>query len=544
MKTKTFILLSLLICNLLPAQNVKLDIKPHFLGVRADSLFVSMDISVEIEDMNPKNAVILTPILTGQDRKILLPAIQLNGKQKQKLYVRNQILRKKKNSKESNTAYLVTGIDDENSRTIAYQTSLPAEQWMNDAALYLRRTIVRPESEQTLKDTLILAPQYAVLPPNVTATDIPAQEISATTMSTNSMPSISPTPVNKKLKYKGSYISPASDDVDIRNQKELNFNLEEAKIMADINPQMLSLRELYTVALSYADNKTKFYQIINISVKLYPVHPVANLNAAAAAIEQGDTKSASKFLSMALHEGLAYKSCRGVYELMTGNTYEGIRILKAAKAEGSEEAAYNLNVFFENNKRPKPADTMRYFITLLILFSCLDGYSQKVAVRLNALPATDGAFGAGVSYGIGNKSTVELAGSLRPWKRSEMYVNRYWLIQPEYKYWTCQKFNGFFWGGYLNGAQFNVGGKKLPFGIFADLKKYRYEGWLIGGGISCGYHWMLNDHWNVETSLGVGYDFIRYKQYNCVRKCAGLRNKGQYHYIGPSKASVSLVYLF
>ena len=98
MKTKTFILLSLLICNLLPAQNVKLDIKPHFLGVRADSLFVSMDISVEIEDMNPKNAVILTPILTGQDRKILLPAIQLNGKQKQKLYVRNQILRKKKNS--------------------------------------------------------------------------------------------------------------------------------------------------------------------------------------------------------------------------------------------------------------------------------------------------------------------------------------------------------------------------------------------------------------------------------------------------------------
>ena len=321
MKTKTFILLSLLICNLLPAQNVKLDIKPHFLGVRADSLFVSMDISVEIEDMNPKNAVILTPILTGQDRKILLPAIQLNGKQKQKLYVRNQILRKKKNSKESNTAYLVTGIDDEHSRTIAYQTSLPA-------------------------------PQYAVLPPNVTATDIPAQEISATTMSTNSMPSISPTPVNKKLKYKGSYISPASDDVDIRNQKELNFNLEEAKIMADINPQMLSLRELYTVALSYADNKTKFYQIINISVKLYPVHPVANLNAAAAAIEQGDTKSASKFLSMALHEGLAYKSCRGVYELMTGNTYEGIRILKAAKAEGSEEAAYNLNVFFENNKRP------------------------------------------------------------------------------------------------------------------------------------------------------------------------------------------------
>ena len=48
MKTKAFIFFSLLICNLLPAQNIKLDITPHFLGVRADSLLLSMDVSVEI----------------------------------------------------------------------------------------------------------------------------------------------------------------------------------------------------------------------------------------------------------------------------------------------------------------------------------------------------------------------------------------------------------------------------------------------------------------------------------------------------------------
>lgn len=353
MKTKTFILLCLLTSSLLPAQNVSLDIKPHFLGIRADSLLLSMDISVEIEKMNPKNAVILTPVLANQDRRILLPAIQLNGKQKQKLYLRNQILRKKKDSREAtDRTFLITGIDDAHPHTIAYRTALPAEEWMNNATVYLRRTIVSPEGEQSLKDTLIIAPQYAVYPPDVnpTGTTIPSSTPTATTPTDYTT---SPATAGKALKYKGAYVSPASDDVDIRNQKELNFNLEEAKIMADINPQMLSLRELYTVALSYnTESKAKFYQIINISVKLYPVHPVANLNAAAAAIEQGDTKSAGKFLSMGLHEGLAYKSCRGVYELMTGNTYEGIRILKAAKAEGSEEAAYNLNVFFESNKRP------------------------------------------------------------------------------------------------------------------------------------------------------------------------------------------------
>lgn len=95
MKTKAFIFFSLLICNLLPAQNIKLDITPHFLGVRADSLLLSMDVSVEIENMESKNAVRLTPVLTGQERKILLPSILLNGKQKQKLYLRNRYYEKK-----------------------------------------------------------------------------------------------------------------------------------------------------------------------------------------------------------------------------------------------------------------------------------------------------------------------------------------------------------------------------------------------------------------------------------------------------------------
>ena len=44
---------------------------------------------------------------------------------------------------------------------------------------------------------------------------------------------------------------------------------------------------------------------------------------------------------------------------------------------------------------------------------------------------------------------------------------------------------------------------------------------LAGGGTSAGYHWMLDNHWNIETSLGVGYDFIRaWQQYNWVSRNA------------------------
>lgn len=74
MKTNAFIFLSLLICNLLPAQNIKLDIKPHFMEVRADSLFLSMDMLVNVEDMGSKNAVQLIPVLTGQERRCIIAA--------------------------------------------------------------------------------------------------------------------------------------------------------------------------------------------------------------------------------------------------------------------------------------------------------------------------------------------------------------------------------------------------------------------------------------------------------------------------------------
>lgn len=57
---------------------------------------------------------------------------------------------------------------------------------------------------------------------------------------------------------------------------------------------------------------------------------------------------------------------------------------------------------------------MKYFLFLFLFLSVgwLHCRSQRVAVSVNALPAIDGAFEAGVSYAIGNKSTVELTGSL------------------------------------------------------------------------------------------------------------------------------------
>ena len=73
----------------------------------------------------------------------------------------------------------------------------------------------------------------------------------------------------------------------------------------------------------------------------------------------------------------------------------------------------------------------RYILSCLLLGGALSVSAQKTAVKSNLLSAANGALNAGVEYAFGLKSTFDLSGSIRPWKRTEGYVNKYWLIQPE-----------------------------------------------------------------------------------------------------------------
>ena len=69
----------------------------------------------------------------------------------------------------------------------------------------------------------------------------------------------------------------------------------------------------------------------------------------------------------------------------------------------------------------------RYILSCLLLGGALSVSAQKMAVKSNLLSAANGALNAGVEYAFGLKSTFDLSGSIRPWKRTEGYVNKYWL---------------------------------------------------------------------------------------------------------------------
>lgn len=361
MKIRLFILLGLLFVGQISAQNMKLDIQSVSIEKKADSTIISFHMAVNVSELDAKNQIKLVPILMNNHRTAELPAVILNGKKAQNMYLRSQAMLKRKgkgNGGDTNT-YTVIGLAGSNEKhSITYRTSLPSEDWLSQAKLVMKKELNNEKGTPIQSETISVpgknnyATPYQAEPQLAESTPVaPDLRQDAVPVVVPFAPATAALPSLKGKRYAGSYLSPESDATDERNQKELNFSLDEARVVVDVKPEMLSLRELYTVALSYKSNPRKFYEIIEKSVKIYPASPIANLNAAAAAIEQGDVPAAGRYLQMASHENVAYKNCRGAYELLCNNTYEGIRLLKAAQAEGSEEATQNLKLFFESNRQ-------------------------------------------------------------------------------------------------------------------------------------------------------------------------------------------------
>lgn len=121
----------------------------------------------------------------------------------------------------------------------------------------------------------------------------------------------------------------------------------------------------------------------------------------------------------------------------------------------------------------------------------------------------------------------------------------HWLVQPELRYWTCESFYGLFIGVHALGGQANIGGLDIPFVIENKnhvMKNHRYEAWFVGGGVSVGYQWVISNRFLIETSVGAGYVRANYDKFPCVR-CGQKIASGGANYFGPTKATISLVFL-
>ena len=239
-------------------------------------------------------------------------------------------------------------------------------------------------------------------------------------------------------------------------------------------------------------------------------------------------------------------------------------------------------------------------------------FAQDMALKTNLLYDATTTINLGYEVALNNKTTLDIWVNYNPWTLGHKWVGiegagsqfveqresklKHLMVQPELRWWLCEKFNGHFFGVHLHGGIFNVGAMKMPFGwgdydlgeypvemttsdgykvkgiqykpgtepykglidkygekyaidqkIYANADRdgiyvNSFEGWFIGAGVSYGYHLVLAPRFSMEFTIGVGYAYLAYDKTRCT-DCRQIIGEGKSHYIGPTRAGLSLIYM-
>ncbi|MDE6005995.1 MAG: DUF3575 domain-containing protein [Muribaculaceae bacterium] len=191
---------------------------------------------------------------------------------------------------------------------------------------------------------------------------------------------------------------------------------------------------------------------------------------------------------------------------------------------------------------------LRYLLILvMVLIGSGHAGAQKVALKSNLLSDAFLNPNIGVEAPLAKKWSLDMSGQINLWT-VDGHKWRHWLVQPELRYWFCNRFNGHFIGVHALGGEYNMGNLDWDFSFlgtdFRNLKDRRYEGWGIGAGIAYGYSWILDKHWNLEAELGLGWIYTRFDAYPCANCGTKLESDKSHNYYGPTKAAINIVYLF
>ncbi len=163
-------------------------------------------------------------------------------------------------------------------------------------------------------------------------------------------------------------------------------------------------------------------------------------------------------------------------------------------------------------------------------------------IKTNLLYDATTTFNLGVEFKTGKKTSLDISGNYNPWTFSDNKKWKHILVQPEFRLWTRETFRGSFFGVHAHYGLYNVGGLNHP--PFSEyMNTHRFEGWLVGAGVGYGYRWNFNRRWAMEAEIGVGYAWLSYDKYAC-EKCGEKLGSETQHYLGPTKAAISLIYSF
>ena len=166
-----------------------------------------------------------------------------------------------------------------------------------------------------------------------------------------------------------------------------------------------------------------------------------------------------------------------------------------------------------------------------------------VALKSNILYWATTTPNIGMEVRLARKWTFEAEAGLNPFvpKNEDGSFDqsiKHFRLHPELRYWFCESFYKHFIGLHIPYLIYNISDIKL-----LGTEDERHQGWGTGVGLSYGYNWVISKHWNIEASIGAGYLYLNSDIYPCTH-CGTKRETVKKHYIGPTQAALSAVYVF
>lgn len=195
---------------------------------------------------------------------------------------------------------------------------------------------------------------------------------------------------------------------------------------------------------------------------------------------------------------------------------------------------------------------MRSKYYILLLFGLLVQFGAKgqndVAIKSNILYDLTATISAGIEVGLAPRWSLDVSGNFNAWTMKNDRRWKHYLVQPEVRYWLCDRFMGHFVALHLHGGQYNFGGIKNSINFLgtnlSNLTTHRYQGWFAGAGVGYGYAFVLGRHWNLELEAGIGYAYTVFDEFECAGCGRKVNTDLNHHYFGPTKLAVNFVYLF
>lgn len=190
----------------------------------------------------------------------------------------------------------------------------------------------------------------------------------------------------------------------------------------------------------------------------------------------------------------------------------------------------------------------KFLLLILTVLGILSTNAQNVGLKTNLLYDALLTPTIGVEVGLAPKWTIDVSGSLNDWAINNKRWKQ-WNVQPEARFWFCERFSGHFLalhgiGGQFNFGNLNFGGNNFLGTNLKQLENHRLQGWMAGAGIGYGYSWILSKHWNFEAELGLGWIYTRYDVYECQGCGRKTEENVPHNYVGPTKAALNLIYVF